>query len=98
MSDAYEWYERLVATLRERRRAPDWDVDGDDPFLETMDFFYWRMTDEERALVHNEGWKSDPAQYDAWTAASPMVERGTDDLDDDSSLGQPPRATRAQAA
>lgn len=62
---AFAEYNRLVTVLRDRRRSPDWDVDGDDPILEALESLWWKMSVEERTIVNNEGWKGEPEEYDA---------------------------------
>lgn len=65
MSDAAETYDRLVVSLRERRRAPTWRAEEDRTLLEALEGLYDRLTAQEQAAADQGGWKGWPDLFDA---------------------------------
>lgn len=64
MSDAAETYDRVVVSLRERRRAPGWKAEEDRPLLESLERLYDGLTPQEQASADQGGWKGWPDLYD----------------------------------
>ncbi len=65
MSDAAETYDRLVVSLRERRRASGWRAEEDRPLLASLERLYEGLTTQERSVADAGGWKGWPDLFDA---------------------------------
>jgi hypothetical protein len=61
-------YQMLVDDLREARRHPGHKPEDDREDLALLTDIYELLTDEERAVVEGEGWRSWPDLHDERTA------------------------------